>query len=267
MQLTIMSFNLKRNALGFGKNAWKRRRENVAALISAVAPDIIGTQELTPAMLEDMKGLLPEYAVCGSGRSKKHLGEHSAIFYKSELFSLIYERTFWLSKTPDRPGSRAWFELVPRICTHCVFEANAPGAARLSVYNTHLDHLSSLARINSLKLIRNNILAGAVRYGVLTVLMGDFNASPGSAALRAFEESEPQRRGLFMTNSYNLLVQSDPAKCRSYHGFRGKTFGTPIDYIFTSKSNHIDEIALDRTCSADGYPSDHYPVVARITLP
>ncbi len=266
MQLTIMSFNLKRNAIGFGKNAWKHRREDAAALIRSLSPAIVGTQELTPGMLADMKSLLPEYAVCGSGRSKKRLGEHSAIFYKRELFSLVYDRTFWLSKAPDRPGSRAWFELVPRVCTHCVLEANAPGAARLSVYNTHLDHLSSLARINSLRLIRDSILADAARHHAPTVLMGDFNAAPGSAALRAFEESEPQRRGLFMTNSYNLLVQSDPAECRSYHGFRGKTFGTPIDYIFTSKEIGIDEIALDRTCGSTGYPSDHYPVVARITI-
>ena len=53
---------------------------------------------------------------------------------------------------------------------------------------------------------------------------------------------------------------------RSYHGFTGKTRGKPIDYIFTSRDLTLRQVELRREGNEGQFPSDHYPVVARVEL-
>lgn len=46
---------------------------------------------------------------------------------------------------------------------------------------------------------------------------------------------------------------------------RGGTDGAPIDYIFVSPEWRVEQVIVDREKTRGGYPSDHYPLVAKLT--
>ncbi len=83
----MMSFNMKRDLLPFGRHVWHKRAGQAAELIRRAAPDILGTQELTEGPLGDMERLLPEYQWVGEGRGGGRKGEYTAIFFRREKFS------------------------------------------------------------------------------------------------------------------------------------------------------------------------------------
>lgn len=266
--LKVMSFNMKRNYFSFGKHSWEKRAALVAQVIRQNSPDIMGTQELTTVSLSDMQRLLPEYSYVGQGRGGGMNGEFSAIFFRTDRFTLLRDETFWLSQTPGLP-SRGWFALFPRICTSCRLQSKDGSGRILQVYNTHLDHISYLARINGLKLIVQRILEHQNIDGQTPiVLMGDFNATPNSKTLRAWQQHLLGTEQWAPTNnSYNMLLQNSPADLgRSYHGFKGTVAGKPIDYIFTSKDISLRAVEIRRDNFNSCFPSDHYPVIAELEL-
>lgn len=269
--IKVMSFNMKRNYLPYGKHRWENRAALVARVIRENHPDILGTQELTAVSLSDLQRLLPEYQYVGQGRDGGENGEFSAIFFLRDRWKLVFDETFWLSDTPNQP-SRAWLAPFRRICTTCRLES-LHDSYQLQIYNTHLDHISYLARVNGLKLILRHMFDTLRHYGkVPVVLMGDFNATPTSRTLRSWERHMLSDASfLLMENSYHLLAQTagaaqSAAPGRSYHGFRGAVEGSPIDYIFTSRDLLPRAVEIRRESFGDAFPSDHYPVVAELEL-
>ena len=60
--LKVMTFNLKNDMFVTRKNLrWDTRRQYVRNLIASTAPDIIGVQELSDSMREQLQALLPQY--------------------------------------------------------------------------------------------------------------------------------------------------------------------------------------------------------------
>ena len=266
--LKVMSFNMKRNLFSFGPYAWSKRAALVADVIRRNAPDILGTQELTEITLSDLQRLLPEYAFVGKGREGGNRGEYSAIFYRRDRFTLLSQDTFWLSRTPETP-SRGWLALFPRICTWCELCLNDAPEKILRVYNTHLDHISYFARVNGLKLICRQILERYRQAPGPVVFMGDFNATPHSRTLRKWEsDTTAAQEKMILRDSYNMLLKASQPQTPgcSYHGFRGRIVGSPIDYIFTSRDVALRAVALERAKGEKIYPSDHYPVIAEMEL-
>ena len=266
IMIKVMSFNVKRNLFSFGRHSWDKRAALVAEVIRNNRPDILGTQELTEVTLSDLQRLLPEYAFVGEGRGGGSRGEYSAIFYRKDRFTLLSQDTFWLSKTPQIP-SRSWLAFFPRICTWCELCPNDAPEKNIRVYNTHLDHVSYFARVNGLRLIFRRILERYHQAPGPVVFMGDFNATPHSMTLRKWNVGE-LREEVVLHDSYHVLLQSPARQApgRSYHGFRGRVSGDPIDYIYTSGDVTLRGVALERTRGTDTYPSDHYPVVAEMEL-
>lgn len=264
ISLKVMSFNMKRNYLSFGINKWLYRTVRIEKIIKEYQPDIIGTQELTKKALEDMKRILPEYDYVGMGRNGGDKGEHTAVFYLRDKFELHDEYTFWLSATPERP-SRAWFAAFPRICTTCTLSLKSAPEQRLSIFNTHLDHMSYWSRVNSLKLITNKIHEQYMKTLDSVLFMGDFNATPTSKTLRKWDKERDTQEKISLVNLYTVRqdLKADPVG-RSYHGFKGTIEGKPIDYIFVSPDLDIKDVEICRDRIGEHFPSDHYPVVARL---
>lgn len=265
-ELTIMTFNVKRDLWRFGRHTWPHRSQLVAQVIDQLQPQILGTQELTRSTLEDLCRLLPQYSYVGIGRGGSTRGEYTAIFYRRDLFQLLSYETFWLSPTPRRP-SRDHTALFARTCTWCELAHRDSPERPLRVYNTHLDHLSYFARVRGLGLIAGEILERYRTAPGPVVLMGDFNASPQSRTLRRWAKMMLGEDGTeTLLSAYNLLgpAAQGQAPGRSYHGFRGKVAGKPIDHIFTTKDVLLREVAILNSRVGEDYPSDHYPVVARI---
>jgi len=258
MLIRAMSFNLKRSRKKSGKFSWQVRYKSSGRLIQSLSPDIIGTQELTYENILLLCGILSEYDFCGIGRRGGIFGEHSAIFYKKNMFDLCENGTFWLSTTPKTP-SISWYTVFPRVCTWCVLKLKSGEFAgkKIRIYNTHLDCFSSVARMNGLALIRKMILEHNKKEKLPVILTGDMNATPKSAVIRSVLE---------LKNSYDYLKQQKKEIGASYHGYNGTTEGAPIDYIFTSSDIITKKLLIERN-KVDGiYPSDHYPVIADLEV-
>lgn len=259
MELTVATFNLKHDHIVWLPTHWSKRTEAVRQFFYEEKPDVVGTQELTLQTVMEMEALLPEYGWIGQGRNGGEKGEYCAVFFRKERFEWVDKGTFWLARDENRKGKRDWMAVLPRICTWVLLKEKNTGELLL-VYNTHLDHISPLARRNGLKLIGKHIQRQGGR--VPCILTGDFNATPGSGAIRVLEDLDVQY-GLFSGSSYNLFLNAEGQ--RTYHGFRGKTIGKPFDYIFTSKEIEIMEAQIIQKKYDDRYPSDHFPIVMKIS--
>ena len=150
--LSIGTWNARYDCPDDGEHRWERRRERLAALLRAWAPDVLGLQEPYRHQLDYLRQALPEYEAVGVGRNDGvAAGEHCAIFYRRDRFSVTDTGTFWLSEEPETPGTRAWGARHPRICTWAALVEQNSGAA-FSVYDVHLDHESQAARENGIQI-------------------------------------------------------------------------------------------------------------------
>ena len=80
---------------------WPNRKDKVAQVIKTEDFDILGTQETTKEMLNDICSSLPEYKWIGSYR--KDNGSVNAIIWKKNRFELLDDGVFYYSETPDVP--------------------------------------------------------------------------------------------------------------------------------------------------------------------
>ena len=256
--MQIMTFNLRIKTGTDNTNSWNKRVEKIAKLIKKYSPEIIGTQEGTLEMLKDLENNLDEYVWLGEGRFGGSKGEYCAIFYKKSDIDLIGNGQFWLSKTPDIPGSKNWDSAFPRVCTWGHFQLE--NKKDFMCLNTHLDHESEEARVKGIQLI-NEFFSERLEQKP-GILMGDLNAEPDS------DEIKEIKLNTDLINSYQHLEGKQGA---TYHNFSGKIEGKPIDYIFTTPEININKsyIIIDffkNEAIEKLYPSDHYPVMAEVEI-
>ncbi len=261
--LKVISFNMRRDTRHDYLNSWKNRKTLAAQYIRESNAGIVGVQEVLPSMRMDLRRMLKEYSIFGTGRfsgRKLKNDEHSDILIRDDIAAVADYRTFWLSKRPDEI-SRAYFSVFPRICT--VAEVRLKGTnQRIRVFNTHFDHICWMARSFSAKMILEYMHQLNEQEYLPTILMGDLNAHPNSKPIRILRESLTEYRDLHLNDVYEHCDSIQ----NTHHGFKGKVKKKPIDYIFVSDDFDILNVDID-TCSFDGcYPSDHYPLVAQLRL-
>ena len=125
--MKVMSFNLRSDFILDFKNRWDKRKHIVYEIIDKYDCDIIGVQEVTNKMFNDIKENFDDYTIVGKPRSKKYFSERNNLFIKNRN-KIINHNTFWLSKNPEKVGSQLWYSLYPRICTTAIvvgdFNAN-----------------------------------------------------------------------------------------------------------------------------------------------
>src|SRR5690242_18659922 len=116
--LRVMSYNIRYGTAPDGENHWDRRKDFLAETIRVFAPDLLGTQETLAAQRDLLAEKLPEYDHLGVGREDgRDQGEMAALFYKRDRFEKLGGGHFWLSETPDKPGSKSWDSALPRMVT------------------------------------------------------------------------------------------------------------------------------------------------------
>ncbi len=173
-QIRAMSFNLRYGTAADGENSWEKRREALARTIAAFAPDVLATQECLAMQADWLKDRFPEYAFVGVGRDDgARAGEMCGILYKQSRFRKVAEGHFWLSPTPEKPGSVGWDAALTRMATWVRLESVA-GRDPLVVIDTHFDHAGAEARRNSAVLLAKK--AREIAHGDPVVILGDFNA-------------------------------------------------------------------------------------------
>ena len=90
------------------------------------------------------------------------------------------------------------------------------------------------------------------------------SAKPNSKPIRILAENLHDYDDLRLTSIWENFTQAEIFN--TYHGFKGKRKGDPIDYIFFSEEFELEDAYIDQTSFDGRYPSDHYPLVATLRL-
>lgn len=261
-----MTWNLRFDNPADGKNAWPARKPLVASVIGRENPVVFGAQEVIPSMIEDLRGMLPEYRWFGEPRRPNDEG--CPLFYRRDILEVVEQHTFWLSETPDVVGSRSWESSLPRICTWGIFRPIDAPALRLGIFNTHLDHVSDLARIRGVEAVVRVMRAYAVAAADMGwIFMGDFNvgdSSPVGEVVRSAHWTSLDGQACRLENIFRTAGVDVPGP--TFHGFTGfSTDPEPIDHIYLSDNLSMESPKIDRQQYQGRYPSDHFPVTVRLT--
>lgn len=253
--LMVMSFNIRYGTANDGENHWLRRREQLFALLREQQADVIGLQEALHGQLEEILQAVPGYAYVGVGRADgRQAGEYAAILYRTARLHVGRTDTFWFSDTPAVVKSTSWGNQIERISTWAYFE-DREGPA-FYAFNVHLDHQSQPSRERSAALLLERISARDPKAPV--VVTGDFNAgerNPAAVAMLAV-----------FSDTFRVLHPA-VGEAGTFNGFKlGQTTGDKIDFVCVEPGTEVLDAAIVRTSRDGRYPSDHFPVIARIRL-
>ncbi|MFI3283669.1 MAG: endonuclease/exonuclease/phosphatase family protein [Erysipelotrichaceae bacterium] len=256
--LKILTFNLKNDSpFTMSTYRWENRYKYIKLILNTLDYDLLGVQELNSKYLEQMNKLLPAYFSIGLPRtSSKSEDELAAIFFSKERFHCIKENTFWLSEFPYKQGSKLKSSIFPRICTLCLLEDHATHSQLLFV-NTHLDHLLPYTRQLQIQQLIHVIQTFKEGFDPYILITGDFNTSIHSHALTTLLNSELNVSSIFDDKATNTL-----------HFFNGKQYQNkePIDHIFYDQRLKLLDYKIISEHFDGHYPSDHFPVYARILI-
>lgn len=257
--LNVMSFNIRYGTANDGENAWPARREMLFDVIREHNADVAGLQEALAFQLDEILAAAPAYALIGVGRDDgARKGEYAPILFRRDRFQVAQAGTFWLSDTPDVVASKTWGNRITRICTWARL-VDRDGSA-FWIYNVHLDHESQPSREKSVALLRARIAARPFPSEPV-IVTGDFNAGETNAAVAAMTAG-----GTFV-DAFRVLHPSETT-VGTFTGFKaGQISGDKIDYVFVPRGATVASAAIVRTSRDGRYPSDHFPVVARLQLP
>jgi len=271
LNLNVMSFNIRRGTRKDGRNHWIHRRNLVHEILTSYRPDVLGLQEALDFQIDEISAMLPGYKVVGRGNLGGSKGLHNAIFYDAERFSLSDEGTFWLSNTPEIPGSKGWGNLIPRICTWARLIEKTSRQA-FYFYNTHLDHLSLRSRKKSVLFLAQCISARL--FPEPLILTGDFNAGEMSMPIQYLKGKIPLRinlkvKGLSPVPLMDTFRERYPEirNAATYHGYSRYFIRLKLDYIFVPASARVLDAKIIHRRRENCYPSDHFPLFAHVDLP
>ncbi len=62
------------------------------------------------------------------------------------------------------------------------------------------------------------------------------------------------------------MLHPDAVEVGTFNGFSGETSGPKIDGVFVSAGWRVEAAAIVRASGEGRYPSDHFPVVATLSL-
>lgn len=264
-EIGVLSYNIRYGTAPDGENRWERRREFLLETIRRLDPDLLGTQETLAFQRDYLAQNLPEYEVLGVGREDgKERGEMVAIYWRRERFERLDAGHFWLSPTPDVPGSRGWDAALPRMVTWVKLrDRKHPEKKPILWMNTHFDHRGQLAREESAKLLRLKV--EELGAGCSIIVTGDFNAGESSRPYQILFgpwDGKPSP----LVDTYRVAHPERRPDEGTFCGFRAENVTGPrIDWIACSCDWQVVAAGIDRTAKDGRTPSDHFPVYAILT--
>jgi len=250
--LRVMTFNVRLGTADDGPNRWELRRDIMVRTIAIQQPDLFGTQELYKFQGDYLVDKLPQYRWFGLGRRGDDGDEHMGVFYRPDRLRVIDSGNFWLSDTPDKPGSISWGHPYPRMVTWALFEQTASGR-RFYYYNTHFPYRDQdeAARTRAAQEILDRLKT--LPANIPVVLTGDFNSSP----------DQPDHALLTSTlHDAWLDADSRSGPAATFHDFTGKP-DQRIDWILY-RGFHATRVQTITRHEGQRYPSDHFPVLTEL---
>lgn len=234
--LDTMTFNVK---VG---DQTPDRKVRVGKVIYTYLPDVIGIQEADSSWLAYFENFFGSYyTMVGDAREPENKGERTMIFVAKSRLSVLESGTRWLTDTPEEV-SKLPDAAYYRIYTWAKLQ-DAVTEQQILHINTHLDTSSESVRNREV----NYLLDFLSDHEDLPILLtGDLNADRTSTTIQML-----QKAGLTSTDTM----------------WQGKNELPTIDWLFVSAD--CASVSYYRVCNerVNGYyPSDHYPVLSRITF-
>ena len=260
--IRVMSYNIRYGTAKDGENHWDKRKAFLAQTVKAFDPDLLGTQETIAAQRDYLAEQLPKYAVFAAGRDDgKAKGEMMAVYWRKERFEKLDGGHFWLSETPEKPGSKSWDSSLPRMATWVKLrDLKAPDARPVLWVNTHFDHLGKQSRLEAAKLIRERVLVLGKDCSV--IVTGDFNADEGSEPYKALFDKAAEKESP-VVDTFRVAHPTKGENEGTSSGFKADAKdGRRIDWIGCSRDWAIRKAGIDRTAKDGRTPSDHFAVFA-----
>jgi endonuclease/exonuclease/phosphatase family metal-dependent hydrolase/dienelactone hydrolase len=258
----VMSYNIRYGTAQDGENHWDKRKEFLVETIRAFGPDLLGTQETLGFQRDYLAEKLAGYETLGVGRDDGGAtGEMTALYFKRERFEKLDGGHFWLSETPDKPGSKSWDTALTRMATWVKLrDRRQPKAKPLVFLNTHFDHRGQQARLESARLLRRRVAELAAQCRV--IVTGDFNAGEDSPPYQALFGAEDNLASP-LRDVYRVLHPERTADEGTFSNFKvGSVSGPRIDWIGVSAEWQVRAASIDRTERGGRTPSDHFAVTA-----
>jgi endonuclease/exonuclease/phosphatase family metal-dependent hydrolase len=256
----VISFNIRYDNKADGANAWPQRAAQVASFLSEEKPDLFGLQEALLKQYSYLDSALSEYGSVAVGRSDgAQGGEMNPVFYREDRFSIVNTGTFWLSETPEVPGSKAWGSSLPRIVTW-VELSDMESGENIYYFNTHFAHDSESARIMSSSMLLGEVerISGDRQF----VITGDFNQLPesqGYLILTGKDDPDP-----LLKDSFLVSEEKPVGPLYTFNGFTDIPGPGRIDYIFVRNGIRVLNQKTAWRKDRGVFISDHWPVVAEI---
>lgn len=256
--MTVMSFNVRYGTANDGENSWEHRKDLVVETVRQYEPLVVGTQECLDFQADFIAERLPQYRWFGVGREADGSGERMAVLYRADRVGPVESGNFWLSETPEVPGTSNWDSACHRMATWGKFY-HFETKSFFYFVNTHLDHRSEPARQGGATVLAEFI--GRLPGDTAVILTGDFNSTAGSS------EAYSILTGSGLADAWTTAKeQAGPPITWSAFKAPEPDMDRRIDWILTR-----GPVAVERcetvTFNQDGrYPSDHFPVVADLKL-
>lgn len=270
-ELRVMSFNIRFAKPGHSESAkennWNDakfpRRERTIRAIKEFSPDVLGVQEARELQITDLRQALPDYEFYGVGRDDGKLGgEFSGIFFRKSRFTQIDAGSFWLSPTPDKPGTTFSFNKLPRIASWVRLKDNQ-SHREFALLNMHWDHQDPKAREQAAALVRERL--GMIGGDLPLLVIGDLNSFEDTPAFKTLITAKDSS-GRELADSFRELHPKRSPDESSFNDWSGTLKGSRIDFIL--HTSEFTPVAADivRTSYDGHWPSDHYPVIATLKL-
>ena len=256
-EIRIVSYNCAApwgNVLeGTGSGA---RVKKFAAYMEAVKPDSIGTQEMNQKWLDKLSTIMSDYdsyGVIRGGDDNANKSEMNAVFWLKDKYTAEANGTFWLSETPETESKYEGAGCY-RICTWVLLKNKETGEQYIHM-NTHLDNASEEAANYGAVVISAKMDELTEQYGCAIVLTGDFNEVAGMTGYNTISEKLQDAKE----------ASGNTERKTTYQAWGKTDYGEAIDFIFTTNGLPVSQYQVLDDLS-NGYVSDHYGIMADITL-
>ena len=275
-----MSFNILREDLGGSGHLWANRKHAALKMIDVNYPTIIGLQECSWTIREDILNADSRRKAIGNSVNDETSGYTStssnSIVYRSDIYQVVKSGQFWFSDTPDKV-SNVWtaeYAPKPRVCTWARFRIIATGKEFYhfnihlhngSAYNILSDSYIGDSRTKSLNLLFKRIQEENTA-GLPVIITGDHNESDDSSNAVSDLGSDVYKayRNSGYTSARWIAPSTD--KDRTLNSF-GEKKTDVIDHIYVNDLCSVQRFYVDRnTYKGVKYLSDHYPVFCELTL-
>ena len=253
--MKLVTFNIRCSWSGDGVNSFLHRAGGIVSQINEKKPDVICFQECTDEIAAFLRSSLTDYTLVFNQRNSDRRGEGLAAALRKNSAELLGLEAFWLSPTPNLPGSR--FEdqsSCPRICQCLTLRVEN---TVFRVYNLHLDHKGEGARQLGMGATLRRVSEDLAREDLPFFILGDFNATFDSFTI-----------GLCKSNNFVELAELTADIDKTFHGYGRITGPYKIDYIFADRNTAAKaKSTATWLYEHEGiYLSDHYPIETEIAF-